>query len=229
MAERCGAEKWREYNSLAGPLSSPLFCPSIFLPGSLNLPNPLGHTADEPADASTRRCAQHSHRPSWQKDYEGRKMGVRWPKPRGLRPSVSRRAINSPHLLQQPREDVFVREISGPAVGGEHGLVEAAVSVVQLRRALVVEVCQRPPLQFLLALLVFRHRPRITGRADAAGVRVVDVLGPGTVGWPFRPSATESPPTTTRRFETVHHPAYRCHALNSIPNKSWRGRTDIAS
>ena len=43
---------------------------------------------------------------------------------------------------QQPREDFIIAQVDRPAVGGEHGLVQFAMRVVQPRGPLVVEVGQ---------------------------------------------------------------------------------------
>ena len=49
--------------------------------------------------------------------------------------------------LEQPLEDLLVGEIGRPAVGLCHGGIQIAVSSVEPRGALVVEIGQRPLLE----------------------------------------------------------------------------------
>ena len=69
--------------------------------------------------------------------------------------------------LQELRQDLVVGEIGGPAVGGEHGLVEPAMGVGEPRRPLVVEVGQGPLGELLRAVGVegLEAGPQI-GRAE---------------------------------------------------------------
>src|SRR4029077_10944836 len=94
--------------------------------------------------------------------------------------SLARRAF------EDEREEVFEELVVGqgffPAVGGEDGGVEAAVGEVEPSGTLIVEICERPLRQVLSRFRVLGYQSWITDGADAAGVGIVNISPPGTVG-----------------------------------------------
>lgn len=76
---------------------------------------------------------------------------------------------------QQFRQQLVIRNVRRPTVGGEHGFVEAFVDVVQPRGAFVVEVGQRAFLEFRCTVGVLGYESRIAqGYKDLSSLGVLN-------------------------------------------------------
>ncbi|MDZ4821148.1 MAG: hypothetical protein SGJ20_19480 [Planctomycetota bacterium] len=80
--------------------------------------------------------------------------------------------------FQQLGQDLLVCEIGRPAVGGADGFVEFAMGQVEPGGTLVLEIRQRPLLEFLGAIFVLGNQARVADRADCGCVGTVDIARP---------------------------------------------------
>jgi hypothetical protein len=84
--------------------------------------------------------------------------------------------------VQEAGEDLLIRQVRRPTVGGGDRLIQAAVGQVEPGGTLVVEIRQRPLFELFCRFFILGEQAGVADGAEAVGVWVVEVAGPGAVG-----------------------------------------------